>query len=87
MLEIHWSEKKIKRDLIDPELYVHTKKAPANSAEEKWKWAAVGEILLCAKMLQRPILCVAPDLRRNLASPYIFLLIQAFMSVFRIHYY
>lgn len=68
VLEIHWSETKIKRDLIDPELYVHTKKAPAKSAEEKWKWAAVGEILLCAKMLQRPILCVAPDLRRNLAA-------------------
>ena len=60
--------RKNERYLPYPVHYVNTKITPSRFAEEKWKWAEIGEILLCAKILTRPILYVAPDNRRNLAA-------------------
>lgn len=68
MLEIHWTEQKIDKDFPNPDRYLHAKQTPAKSAAETWKWAAKGEMLLCAKMLQRPIICVAPDFKNDLSA-------------------
>ena len=62
--EIHWGGVDA---LPSPnaELYVATKRTPAEHAGQTWKYAGVGEFLLCSMMLQRPIICVAPASSTN----------------------
>ena len=57
--EIHWGGADV---LPSPnaDLYVSTKRTPAEHAGQTWKYAGVGEFLLCSMMLKRPIICVGP---------------------------
>ena len=62
--EIHWGGVDV---LPSPnaEVYVATKRTPAEHAGQTWKYAGCGEFLLCSMMLQRPIICVGPASTTN----------------------
>lgn len=64
-LEIAWDARNSEVDLPNPTLYVDTKREPALHAGQMWKWAGNGEVLLCAMMLNRPIIVVGPTSLTN----------------------